>query len=75
MLCHELMHPHFTMVFPSFDFTTLTNPSHPHHILLTLPSLHFNSLHFDDSPTPSLRLIYNFPNPYPKITWFTGEKP
>jgi hypothetical protein len=37
-------------------------------------SLHFTSLHFRMiSPTPSLHLIYYFPNPFPKITWFTGE--
>jgi hypothetical protein len=29
------------MTFLSFDFTTLTHPSHPHHSLL-----HFTSLHF-----------------------------
>jgi hypothetical protein len=23
----------------------------------------------------SLRLIYHFPYPFPKITWFTGESP
>jgi hypothetical protein len=50
------MHPHFTMTFPSFLFTTLTHPSQPHHSLLPFsslpfpfphfPSLHFTSLHF-----------------------------
>jgi hypothetical protein len=24
-------------------------------------------------PAPSLRLIYHFPNRFPKVTWFTGE--
>jgi hypothetical protein len=24
---------------------------------------------------PLLRLIYYFPNPFPKITWFAGESP
>jgi hypothetical protein len=71
---HELMHSHFTMTFPSFHFTTLTYPSHPHHNLLPFTSPHFTLLHFlIISPTPSLRLIYYFANPFPKITWFTGE--
>jgi hypothetical protein len=40
------MHSHFTMSFPSFHFTTLTHPSHPHHNLLHFTTLHFTSLHF-----------------------------
>jgi hypothetical protein len=42
------MHSHFTMTFPSFHFTALTYPSHPHHNLLpfTFTSLHFTSPHF-----------------------------
>jgi hypothetical protein len=39
------MHPHFTMTFPSFDFTTLTRPS-LHFTSLHFTSLHFTSLHF-----------------------------
>jgi hypothetical protein len=34
------------MTFPSFAFTTLTHPSHPHHTSLHFTSLHFTSLHF-----------------------------
>jgi hypothetical protein len=43
------MHPHFTVTFPSFHFTTHTHPSHPHHSLLPFPS--------DDCP-------YTFTSPY-----------
>jgi hypothetical protein len=60
------MHPHFTMTFPSFHFTTLTHPSHTHHSLLPFPSHHFTSFSMT-APTPSLRPIYHFPNPFPKI--------
>jgi hypothetical protein len=44
------------------------------HILTTIyfTSLHFTSLRFCDSPTLLLRLIYNFPNPLPKMTWLRG---
>jgi hypothetical protein len=78
---HELMHSHFTMIFPSFHFTTYTHPSHSHYNLLPFtsrhiisPPLHFTSLHFTPlhflmiSLIPSLGLIYHFPNPFPKIT-------
>jgi hypothetical protein len=73
------MHSYFTMTFPSFQFTTLTHHSHPHHSLLpfTSTSLHFTSLHFTSlhfwmiSPTNSLRLIYQFPNPFPKTASFS----
>jgi hypothetical protein len=42
------MNSHVTMTFPSFHFTTLTYPSHPHHNLFpfALPSVLFASLHF-----------------------------
>jgi hypothetical protein len=69
------MHSQFTMTFPSFHVTTLTHPSHPRHSLLS-PTLQFTSLHFwMIYPTPSLRLIYHYPNPFPEITWFTGVEP
>jgi hypothetical protein len=83
-----IMHSHFPTNFPLFHFTTLMNPSHPHLNLppftsphLTSPHLHFTSLHFTSlhcnifmiSPTISLRLLYNFPNRFPQITWFAGE--
>jgi hypothetical protein len=42
----------------------------------SLSTFHVTSLHYlMISPTHSLRLIYHFPNPFPKITWFTGESP
>jgi hypothetical protein len=65
------MHSHFTMTFPSLHFATLTHPSHPYHSLLHFISLHFWMI----SPTPSLPLIYHFPNPFPRITWFTETVP
>jgi hypothetical protein len=68
------------MTFPSFHFTTLTYPSHHHHSVLPFTTLHFISLHFTllhltslyfwmVSATPSLRLIFHFPNIFPKIAW------
>jgi hypothetical protein len=52
------MQSHFAMTFPSFHFTTLTYPSHPHHNLLPYTSLHFTSLPFlMISPTPSFSFI------------------
>jgi hypothetical protein len=63
------MHSHFTAIIPSFHLTALT----PLHILATD---HFTSLHFwMIFPPPSLRLIYHFPNPFPKINSFIGESP
>jgi hypothetical protein len=50
------MHSHFSMIIPSFHFTTL-------HILATVhfTSLHFTSLHFwMIFTTPSLRLMITF---------------
>jgi hypothetical protein len=58
------MHSHFTMTFPLFHFTTLMYLSHPHHSLLPHTLLHFTAF-FDDFPTPSLHLIYDFLNPFP----------
>jgi hypothetical protein len=60
------MHPRFTMTFPSFHFTTLAYPSHPHQNSLHFTPLHFTSLHFRMiSLIPLLRLIYYFPIPFP----------
>jgi hypothetical protein len=61
------MHSHFTMIFPSFHFTTHTHPSHPRHSLLpfTSPSLHFTSL-LDDFP-------HTFTSPYLSLSWLFNE--
>jgi hypothetical protein len=49
----------------------------PQFTSLNYTSLYFASLHFTafSMIPPSLRLIYHFPNPFPKITWFTGGSP
>jgi hypothetical protein len=56
------MHSHFTMTVPSFHFTALTHPSHPHHYLIRFTSLHFTEF-WMISPTPSLCLIYYWSDP------------
>jgi hypothetical protein len=58
---------------PSLHSTTIYFPT-PH--LISTP-LHFTSLHFTalSMIPPSFRLIYHFPNPFPKITWLTEEIP
>jgi hypothetical protein len=53
-LCHEPVHPYFTMIFPSFDFTTLTHPSHPHQSLLHFTSFDFTALRHPSLPHLSL---------------------
>jgi hypothetical protein len=61
---------------PSLHSTSPHAPftSSSHFTSLHFTSLHFTSLHFwIIFPTPSLRLIYHFPNPFPKITWFTDN--
>jgi hypothetical protein len=53
-------------------------PLHYVHVTLTfsprITSLYLNSLHFTlfISSASSFHLIYHFPNPFPKMTWFTG---
>jgi hypothetical protein len=60
--------------------TTITSNKNNSHFLarIYLPSshfipLHFMLLHFFIFTTPTLRLTYYFPNPFPKITKFTGD--
>jgi hypothetical protein len=59
--------------FTSPHFTSL------HFTPLRFASLHFTSLHFTLQfmicTTPSLHLMYHFPNLFPQITWSAGESP
>jgi hypothetical protein len=68
---------HHDLPFIPLLYTYAPFTSSPQFTSLHFTSLHCASLHFifDDSPTPSLRLIYHFPSPFPKMTWFTGESP
>jgi hypothetical protein len=62
---------HFTSLhFTSLHFTSLHSTSLHLRTLHILTIVYFPYLHFT-----SLRLIYNFPNPFPKIAWFRGESP
>jgi hypothetical protein len=59
------LHYTYALFTSSPQFTSL----HLHFTSFTsFTSLHFTSLHFwMISPTPSLRVIYHFPNPFPEI--------
>jgi hypothetical protein len=64
-------HPHHSLLhFTSLIFRSLPFRSLPFHFL-HFTSLHFTPLHFTATlkilPIPSLRLIYHYPNPFPKI--------
>jgi hypothetical protein len=76
----QLCNPHFlTRIYlPSLHFTSLhfTYFTSLHSTPLHSTPLHSTPLNFlMISTTPSLRLIYHLPNPFPKFTRFTGESP
>jgi hypothetical protein len=68
---HLRNYPSLTHHFTSLHFTSLPLPSHFTSFRFTA----FNCFFILISTTLSFRLIYYFPNPFPKITRFTGGRP
>jgi hypothetical protein len=65
-----------TLILPWYFIHCTSLHLHNSHFLTTIYLLYLTSLHFlMISSKFSLHLIYNFPNPFPKINWFTGESP